>query len=306
MRDLPDVLDDVALVTANFGDGPALRDVLNDWFAFMGGRPGEVVVLDNGSDVATRDASRDCFDDGLIDKLLMVRPGHPDTPKERAHLAEHTAPAIALKPYLLFYKFDTLPFRQGHDHWLAEAVGHLDRPDTFAMGGSFNLPSEHHDGPWPGWYFSDKCSENFTLIKRDMFIAAMEEFAGTYISSGFRAPNPAATTGQDRFLIEVAWERYIANHQRYTLVRREDPTWTIFHTNVHNEDLKTTRERYQRREDIHRYLNAARVTSIPGATYYGQPIPGKLAELRYHFGQSRAGAIWRAMKNRLRGGRRTA
>lgn len=301
MKTLEQVLEEVSLVCANFGEGPVLRDVLQDWFSFLGGRPGEVVVLDNGSDTRTREASRACFEEGLIDKLVMVRPGHPDTPKERAHIAEHTAPAIALKPYLLFFKFDTLPYRRGHEQWLVEAIQHLDRSDTFAFGGSFNLPSVHHEGPWPGWYFSHKCSENFALMKRSMFIQSMQEFAGEYICSGFRSSNPAAATGQDRFLIELAWERYIERHKVYTLVRSEDADWTIFHTNVHNEQLAATRERYHRREDVTRYMNANPVSPIPGPTYYGHPLPSWWQVLRYRFGQTPLGGVWRGLKGRVLG-----
>lgn len=301
MGDLQSSLRELSLVTANFGDGVVLRRVLEDWFGFVGGRPGQVVVLDNGSDESTRRASFECYEAGLIDKLVLVHPQHGDTGKDRAHIAEHTAPAIASRPYLLFFKIDCLPFRKGHENWLAEAVGYLDRPDTFAFGGSFNVPSKHHEA-WPGWYFSDKCSENFALMKREMFIESMREYAGQYISSGFRGENPSSRTGQDRYLVELAWEQYIERHQKYTLVRQEDESWTIFHTNVHGQKLAATREKYLKREDVARYMNAAPVSRIPGPTYYGQR-PTRWQEMRYLFGQSAAGPAWRWIKNFLRPGR---
>jgi hypothetical protein len=294
---LSEVLNDLALVCANHGEGTTFRDVLSDWFAFLGGRPGEVVVLDNGSDAQARGAALECFAEGMIDKLLLVKPGHPDTTKVRHHRAECTAPAIATKPYLLFFKFDTLPYRDGHGNWLVEATEYLDRTDTFAVGGSFNIMSKHHDGPWPGWYFSHKCSENFALMKREMFIQAMEEFAGRYIRSGFSSANPASATGQDRYLVEVAWERYIEKHQVYTLVREEDPTWTIFHTNVHNEQLGKVRADYLARKRITKFLNAGcNGTSLPGV-YYGQPrLAVWLKRARAQFGSSSMGPYWQGMK----------
>ena len=106
-------------------------------------------------------------------------------------------------------KVDTLPYRRGHDDWLSEAIAYLERDDVFAVGGSFNNPSHHQDA-WPGWYFSRKCSENFALMKRSKFISAVEEFAGEYVSSGFRGTNPAAETGQERFLIERAFDTYMS------------------------------------------------------------------------------------------------
>ncbi|HWI57980.1 MAG TPA: hypothetical protein VNZ22_12185 [Bacillota bacterium] len=300
MKHLTEILGELSLVCANFGDGLTLRDVLQDWFAFLGGRPGEVVVLDNGSDSQTRQASLDCFAEGTIDKLLLIRPGHPDTPKERAHLAEHTAPSIASKRYLLFFKFDTLPYRDGREHWLVKATECLDRADTFAVGGSFNVMSKHHEGPWPGWYFSHKCSENFALMKREIFIRAMEEYAGQYISSGFRTTNPGSATGQDRYLIELAWERYIEKHQVYTLVQEEDPSWTVFHTNVHGERLGKVRTDYLARKQVTKFLNAGCSGARPPGIYYGQPsMDAWLARLREQFGGSAMGPYWRAIKRSL-------
>jgi hypothetical protein len=292
------VLENLSLVCANFGDGLTLRDVLEDWFAFLGGRPGEVVVLDNGSDAQTRRASLECFDGGMIDKLVLVRPGHPDTPKARAHLAEHTAPALASKCYLLFFKFDTLPYREGHENWLVEATEYLDRPDTFAVGGSFNVMSKHHEGPWPGWYFSHKCSENFALMKREVFIRAMEEYAGEYISSGFRSANPGDATGQGRYLIELAWERYIEKHQVYTLVPEEDSAWTIFHTNLHGERLGKARRDYLARKRVMEFMNAGSNGTSPPGLYYGHPAMASwLKRVRTRFGSTPAGPYWRAIKD---------
>ena len=300
MINVNDVLDDVSLVCANFGDGLTLRDMLNDWFEFMGGRPGEVVVVDNGSDTQTRCANLGCFEDGMIDKLLLVRPGHPDTPKDRAHITEHTAPAITNKRYLLFFKFDTLPYRKGGEHWLAEATKYLDRADTFAVGGSFNIMSKHHEGPWPGWYFSHKCSENFTFMKREMFIRSMEEYAGEYISSGFRIANPGDATGQGRFLVELAWESYIKKHKVYTLVREEDPAWTIFHTNVHGEQLVKARADFLTRKHVTKFMNAGSNGTKPPGLYYGHSaITSWLERIRTQFGNSSVGSYWRAFKNAI-------
>lgn len=39
-------LENLSLVTNIFGDGLVIRDILLDWFHFLGGKPGEVVVVD--------------------------------------------------------------------------------------------------------------------------------------------------------------------------------------------------------------------------------------------------------------------
>jgi hypothetical protein len=257
----------ISLCTANFGNAAAFEAVLDDWIRFLGGRPAEIIVVDGGSKPETHEVYWKLFNRRKIDKLQVIRKDHPDNDREKCFYQEHTAAAVSSSPYILLFKSDTLPYRRGHDNWLVDAIGYLERDDTFAVGGSFNVPSKHHEA-WPGWYFSDKCSENFALMKRVNFIKAMEEFAGEYISSGFRGENPVGPVG-GRYLIEVAFERFIAKHQKYTLTRVEDSTWTVFHTNVQEKQLVEVREKYLARIDVEKYMNARIYNRV-----WGDPITG--------------------------------
>jgi hypothetical protein len=300
-------LEQISLLTASFGDGVVLRDALEDWFEFLGGRPGQVVVADNGSDPATQQACWDCYRDGLIDKLLLVTQDHCDTGRDLNYIIEHTAPAIATKPYLLFFKIDTLPFREGNDNWIIRALDHLERDDTFAVGGSFNVDSRDHDA-WPGWYFSHKCSENFSLMKRDRFIAAMEQYAGSYISSGFRGSAPTLHSDEQHYFIELALESYMKKHGLFTLVRMEDADWTVFHTNVHDDRLAKVREKFRARRGVDRFMNAQNFTAkFPHGAYYGRPNPiSLLKRARIAAGASAAGPFLRSLKRLASGGKTTA
>lgn len=305
MSGQPSKLSEVSLVARNFGDGLVFEDVLNDWFEFLGGKPGEVVIVDGGSNAETQAVYWQLFQKGLIDKLQIIKPDHEDNDHTRGYVQIYTAGSIASKPYLLWFNIDTLPYRQGHENWLDESIGYLDRDDVFAIGGSFNLPSKHHDA-WPGWYFSQKCSLNFTLIKRSTFMAAMHEYAGDYIAAGFQGENPAAEPNSDRgrYLLEVALEEYIQRHHVYTLCKVEDPNWTVFHTNTHEERLQKVREKYLDREDIARFMNIGFSDEKPDpakALYYGQPLVkvSLVKQLRILFGQSPAGEQWRQLKQKL-------
>lgn len=295
-------INQISLVVSNFGDGLVFADILQDWFKFLGGKPGEVVV-DGGSDIETQTVYWNLFQEGLIDKFQVIQSNHEDNEKAKCYIQEYTAGAIASKPYLLLFKIDTLPYREGHDNWIEEAIEYLDRDDVFAIGGSFNRPAKHHDA-WSGWYFSHKCSLNFSLMKRSTFMKSVHEFAGDYIISGFKGENPAQATGQGRFLLEVAFERYIQQHNVYTLCKVEEPTWTIFHTNTHEERLKKTREKYLDRKDIKRYMNQGlsekKVNyALLSEYYYGQAPINIIKKLRILFGQSQLGLYWRRLKERL-------
>jgi hypothetical protein len=292
-------LSQVSLVAANFGNAQTFADVLGDWFKFLGGKPGEVVVVDGGSDASAQAVYWQLFTAGKIDKLQIIRPTHPDNHKDLCFIQEHTAGAIASKPYLLFFKSDTLPFRQGHEDWLGHALEYLDREDTFAVGGSFNVPSKHHEA-WPGWYFSHKCSENFALMKRENFMKAMEEFAGEYISSGFRGESPAQKTRQARYLVEVAFEQFIRKHQKFTLVKVEDPTWTVFHTNAAGADLAKVRQDYLARRNVEKYMNARINNRIWGGCYYGKPAL-RWDHFKWSLSESPIGPAIRAVKKLFSG-----
>ncbi len=294
-------LESVSLVTNQFGDSDTFADVLHDWFNFLGGKPGEVVVVDCGSDRATHEEYWRLFHDKQIDKLQVIRPEHADHRggRERGYIHEYAAVSTASNPYVLFFHADTLPYRDGHADWLEQAVVYLERADVFAVTGSSNFPSFHHKA-WAEWFFSDKCSLNFALLKRRTCLDAIHEFAGDFVLAGFRGENPAHATGQDRFLIELAFERYMQRHSAYTLVRIEDPTWTVYHTNVHGGPLQAVREDYLKRKNITPYLNMA-LCADPARTwesrYYGQRGPGLVKRWRIRFGRSAAGPPWRALKH---------
>lgn len=298
-----DALARVSLVTNHFGDCETFGGVLGDWFRFLGGKPGEMVVVDCGSDRATREEYWRLFHEKQIDKLQVIQPDHPDNRggKETGYIQEYAAIALASNPYVLFFHADTLPYREGHADWLPQAIGYLELPEVFAITGSSNLPSFHH-AAWDGWFFSEYCSLNFALLKRGTMLRAVHEFAGEFVLGGFRGENPAHGTGQDRFLIELALERYMRQHALFSLVKIEDATWTIFHTNVHGTRLQKVRADYFQRKNIVPYLNLALCTD-PARTldtrYYGQRPFSQVKRWRIRFGKSPVGPPWRALKHNV-------
>ena len=58
-------LSEVSMVTSNFGDAVVFADILQDWFQFLGGKPGEVVVVDCGSDIETHGVYWKLFQEGF-------------------------------------------------------------------------------------------------------------------------------------------------------------------------------------------------------------------------------------------------
>jgi len=92
--------------------------------------------------------------------------------------------------------------------------------------------------------------------------------------------------------------------QMFTLVKVEDPTWTIFHTNVHNERLKEVRQRYLNRRGVERFMNASNFTAkFPDGVYYGKLSSLSLVQrARVAVGASKLGPVWRSLKRTLKAG----
>jgi hypothetical protein len=288
-------LSEVSMVSANFGNGLAYREILLDWFKFLGGKPGEVIVVDGGSDSDTQKVYWELYQEGLIDKLQIIAPHHQDNDKERCFIQEYTAGAIASKPYVLWFKIDTLPYREGHDGWLEEAIDYLDRDEIFAVGGAFNRTFKHFDA-WPGWYFIQACTINFSLMKRSTFVAVMEECAGEYIASGFQGEHKFG-----RYLLEAAFIAYMEAHNQYTLCKVEAPSWTVFHTNAQDEYLQEVREKYLAREDVKTFMNPCLTKDISQFLYYGKPPvrSSMIQKMRMAFGETKLGGYWRDLKKSL-------
>jgi hypothetical protein len=251
--------------------------------------------VDGGSDSETQKVYWELYQEGLIDKLQIIGPHHPDNDKERCFIQEYTAAAIASKPYVLWFKIDTLPYREGHDGWLEEAIDYLERDEIFAVGGGFNRSYPHLDA-WAGWYFIQACTINFSLMKHSTFVAVMQEYAGEYIASRFEGTHEFG-----RFLLEQAFRAYMQAHNQYTLCKVEDPSWTVFHTNAQDEYLQEVRKKYLAREDVKTFMNAALAKDINQYLYYGKPPvrSSMIKKMRMALGKTKVGVYWRELKKSL-------
>jgi hypothetical protein len=58
-------LDQISMVTSNFGM-LVFADILQDWFQFLGGKPGEVVVVDCRQRSQTQRVYRQLFEEGRL------------------------------------------------------------------------------------------------------------------------------------------------------------------------------------------------------------------------------------------------
>lgn len=249
-------LSSVSLAMSGFGATRATRRVIVDWFEFMGGRPGEVVYVDGGSDRASVARLASLVREGMIDRLELLNPAHFENSFHRCYIQEYRSGRLATLPYVMFVKPDTLPYRRGHERWLEEDLRSLDDPGVFAITlGHLIAPST---GTRDGYLTHGFASLNFSLMKRAGFDAAMRGEIGAFIDSNFRGEFPAHIECEEKYkraLIEWAWQAHCKRHSLVTLSRPESRDWTIFHLNKSGGKLLALRDRYRARDAVEPFFD---------------------------------------------------
>ena len=274
----------VSLAISGFGDGVELRTVLGDWIEFIGGRPGEIVYVDGGSGPATVRRLTRMLGEGLIDRLELLTPGHFENHRDRCYIQEYRAGRLATLPYVMFIKMDTLPFRRGHDRWLAEDMAALDRPGVFAITHTHqDNPSIGREGPYLVYDFN---SLNFGLMKRSVFDRAIEDQIGDLVRANFRGEYPAKIRADERFkrmLVEWLWHHQILEHNLRTLARAESMEFTINHVNKRGRELLRIRRAFRARKGLERSFDAPRYYRAPRGPLkrIGERIEAHVRRLRH-------------------------
>ncbi len=250
------VRDQLTLSMSGFGATRATRRVMLDWFEFLGGRPGEVIYVDGGSDRASMSHLVALVQEGLIDRLELLNPAHFENDFHRCYIQEYRSGLLASRPNVMFVKPDTLPFRDGHDSWLEEDLGALEDPGVFAITlGHLIAPPVGVRGRYLTHTFA---SLNFSLMKRDSFLRAMRGEIGAFIDSGFRGEFPRHIECEEQYrraLIEWAWQSHCKRHELVTLSRPESRQWTIFHLNKSGGKLLSLRDRYRARDGVELFFD---------------------------------------------------
>jgi hypothetical protein len=254
----------VSLVTTNYLNRDIFPVMLRDWLAFVGRRPDEIVVVDGGTPADVMDMYLGLFREGLIDKLFVQQPSHPENTRQTCFVQEYYTGVVASGDYLLYWKPDALPYRSGHDDWLHEYIEILaGNPDIFSITGSSPGPGFLGEADSRFWCL-EHTSENFALVPRRHHMAAMRlcyEFWG----SGWRGANPFAQIGPvaARCMIESAWDVYCRRQGLRVLMQKEDDTWSVYHTEDRGSRLMALRERIRACSSLAPFRN--RAVQIPTA-----------------------------------------
>lgn len=247
----------VSLCISNYKNPKAFRVILKEWINFIGERPDEVVVVDGGTDSEIFQVYSDLFKEGLIDKLFILNPNHPENNKDLCYIQEFWTGALSSNEYVMYIKPDTLPYRSGYENWLNEYKSLLDDPKIFSISGSYNTTKplgEYNED----FFYSRSTSENFSIMKRKNFAASLD-VVWEMAKKAWQCENPYSgiSSVQARCLIEMAWNSYCEKNDLIVLSRKENPNWTIFHTNLKDDKIIKALEKYKARENITSFMNSS-------------------------------------------------
>jgi len=276
-----DSLEELTLCTYSSGT-TMVREVLGDWFSFLGGKP-RVVIFSVSYNITLPEVYRQLENEGMIDILIPIQAG-ARSPQEIDQFGVYKAISKVNTKWACLIKLDVLPFRDGHGDWLETAIERINAGGYFGFGGSYRAEDMQSVGN--GFYRTQKYSHNFCIFRPDEWLSAAGRAKQLTLPKLRHGNEPVAA---DRFLIERTIQDYMKSEDRYVLIRNEDPTWTVFHINQWGEDLRKIRETYLARRGIIPFLNTGKRIPMsaykypPWQRYYGYPKPTLLQRLRRKF-----------------------
>ncbi len=114
-----------------------VREVLDDWLRFLGGRPNQVIFAVSPR-IEPPPVYEELRKEGVIDRILLLESeGCPvlEIDPEAVRLIVDATPT----EWVLLIKLDTLPYRSGHESWLDDALERVDKYRLFGMTGGFPI-----------------------------------------------------------------------------------------------------------------------------------------------------------------------
>ncbi|MGO8898476.1 MAG: hypothetical protein ACLQU5_09015 [Isosphaeraceae bacterium] len=129
-------LDQVSMCTYSTGQ-TMVREVLDDWLRFLGGRPNQVIFAVSPR-IEPPPVYEELRKEGVIDRILLLESeGCPvlEIDPEAVRLIVDATPT----EWVLLIKLDTLPYRSGHESWLDDALERVDKYRLFGMTGGFPI-----------------------------------------------------------------------------------------------------------------------------------------------------------------------
>lgn len=268
------VLRDLTLCTYSTGT-VMVREVLEDWFEFLGGQPAGVVFAVTPA-ANPPSVYAELADEGLIDRTIYLDAGGRSV-YEMEIAALRTAVEAAATEWILLAKLDTLPYRKGHEDWLDETIAALRASDCIGLVGSGSMYYDVRPGPGP-FVRVRRFTNNFAIIRRADWLAIQDRFVGRDLD-GPLLRKPEFAGDMVRIAGEIAVDEYLNENGLFLLARRESRQWSVFHVNVWGDRLRQVRQKYRARAGIAPHLFRGRPHSPysftrPWIRYYGHPAPG--------------------------------
>ncbi len=279
------IFDNLTLCTFSSGR-TMVREVLEDWLHFLGGRPKHVLFAVTPS-VDPPPIYEELHREGLIDRILYLDAGGRsvrEVDSDALRLIIDAAPT----EWVLLFKLDTLPYRRGNENWLDEALDRVMKHQLFGMTGGF--PIKNLIPLEDGYSTTQKYSNNFSMFRRSAWLNVINSAVGD--GGDKSAENHSRFQGDElRYLNEYVIETHMEQTGKRMLVKHDTRDWSVFHVNVWGEALRKVRIPYQKRRGVKRFFNTGkplrRPIRYPWQEYFGYPRPPMVKLMRIVLGRWR-------------------
>ena len=279
-----DILTQITLCTYSTGS-EMVREVLDDWLEFLGGRPKRVIfaVSSSGAIPVIYETLRS---EGKIDEILVIE-AQGRSVLVIEPLAVRRAIEAAPTEWILLIKLDTLPYRSGHSDWLEKCMSEVQNRGFLGMTGSFRPDDARPIAPC--YSSTQKYSNNFSIFRKKDWL----QIIPAELVSGLDAiiDNVSYSMEDLRFAPEAAIEAHLRRTGNWMLTRNEDSDWSVFHVNVWGARLGQIRNRYRRREKLGPFLHTGVPPRFPlvhpWQWWYGTSPPSLLKRVRIWIGRKR-------------------
>jgi len=285
INNMSKVLDQISLCTFSTGQS-MVREVLDDWLHFLGGRPNQVIFAVSPR-IGPPQVYEDLREEGVIDRIILLEDEGRSVLQIEPEAICLVVSAVSTE-WVLLVKLDTLPYRSGHATWLDDAMEQVKKHGLFGMTGGFLI--EDLIPLQDGYSTTQKFSNNFSLFRRSDWLNIIE--AGKGNGDRLDPPRNLQFQGDNiRYLSEYLIETHLETTGQRMLVKHDSRDWSVFHINVWGEALRRVRVSYVKRQGVKPFFNTGkplrRSLRYEWQKYYGYPRPPFFKLMRIVLGRWR-------------------
>lgn len=215
--------------------------ILGDWLEFASTPPDRLLLIIEDSDDLQDKLEK--FSARYSVPLEVVATASPQEMKDREFYYLYRQFEVAGDDMCLLLKLDTIPYRDGHNTWLTDAIQDMRLNSCLFITGSTLPYREDIALRHPFKYLTQRASNNFMLISAPVWRKIQDQW-----ESELRQK-------YGRFVVEATIEYHCKVNNAYGLRLQNTESFRVFHTNEWGPRIEKIRANFKAGYKIERYLS---------------------------------------------------